>query len=73
VTVRADGCAARDRVLAGPNRVGRRFHSDWAVLVIVQSFLVIQYAPWFGFGMLLLAILVIYALSVTSDWRETPA
>jgi hypothetical protein len=42
-------------------------------LVIVQSFLVIQYAPWFGFGMLLLAILVIYALSVTSDWRETPA
>ena len=40
--------------------------------MIVQSFLIIEYAPWFGFGTLLLAILVIYALSASSDWRETP-
>ena len=59
--------------LLSGNTFGRVIGYAWAVVVIVQSFLVIQYAPWFGFGTLLLAILVIYALSVSSDWRETPA
>ena len=58
--------------LLSGNTFGRVIGYGWAVLVIVQSFLVIQYAPWFGSGMILLAILVIYALSVASDWRETP-
>ena len=58
--------------LLSGNTFGRVIGYAWAVLVIVQSFLVIQYAPWFGFGTLLIAILVIYALSVASDWRETP-
>jgi hypothetical protein len=58
--------------LLSGNTFGRVIGYVWAVVVIVQSFLVIQYAPWFGFGMLLIAILVIYALSVSSDWRETP-
>jgi len=57
--------------LLSGNTFGRVIGYGWAVVVIVQSFLIIQYAPWFGFGTLLLAILVIYALSVSSDWRET--
>ena len=63
--------AAGYSLLSG-NTFGRVIGYAWAVVVIVQSFLVIQYAPWFGFGTLLLAVLVIYALSVSSDWRETP-
>jgi hypothetical protein len=59
--------------LLSGNTFGRVIGYVWAVVVLVQSFLVIQYAPWFGSGMILLAILVIYALSVASDWRETPA
>jgi hypothetical protein len=64
--------AAGYSLLSG-NTFGRVIGYAWAMLVIVQSFLLIQYASWFGFGMLLIAILVIYALSVSSDWRETPA
>jgi hypothetical protein len=59
--------------LLSGNTFGRVIGYTWAVLVIVQSFLVIQYAPWFGFATILLAILVIYALSVASDWKEAPA
>jgi hypothetical protein len=58
--------------LLSGNTFGRVIGYAWAVLVIVQSFLIIENAPWFGFGTLLLATLVIYALSVSSDWRETP-
>ena len=42
----------------------------WGILVIVQSFVIISYPPWFGSAALLLAVLVIYALSATSEWRE---
>jgi magnesium-transporting ATPase (P-type) len=58
--------------LLSGNTFGRVVGYGWAMLVIIQSFLVIEYAPWFGFGALLLAILVIYALSASSDYRETP-
>ena len=51
---------------------GRVVGYIWAINVIIQSFLIIEYAPWFGFGALLLATLVIYALSSTSDYREAP-
>jgi hypothetical protein len=51
---------------------GRVVGYTWAIVVIVESFLLLEYAPWFGFGSLLLATLVIYALSTTSGWRETP-
>jgi hypothetical protein len=59
--------------LLSGNTFGRVIGYMWAIVVIVQSFLIIEYAPWFGFGTLLLAILVIYALSVSSDYRETSA
>lgn len=59
--------------LLSGNTFGRVIAYFWAILVIVQSFLILGYAPWFGFAALLVAVLVIYALSVSSDWRETPA
>jgi hypothetical protein len=49
---------------------GRVIGYVWAIMVLMQSFLVLRYAPWFGFAAILLAMLVIYALSSTSDWRE---
>ena len=52
---------------------GRVIGYTWAILVIVESFMLLGYAPWFGFGSLILATLVIYALSTTSEWRETRA
>jgi hypothetical protein len=56
-------------LLAG-NTFGRVIGYVWAIVVIVQSFLIIEQAPWFGFGAIILAVFVIYALSTTSDWRE---
>jgi hypothetical protein len=40
----------------------------WAGLVIIESFLTIGQAPWFSFASMLLAILVIYAISVSVDY-----
>lgn len=58
--------------LLSGNTFGRVIGYAWAVLVIVESFLLLAYAPWFGFATLILAVLVIYAISSTSGWRETP-
>jgi hypothetical protein len=57
--------------LLSGNTFGRIIGYAWGVVVIVQSFMIISYAPWFGFATLLLAMLVIFALSATSEWRET--
>jgi hypothetical protein len=59
--------------LLSGNTFGRVIGYTWAAVVIVQSFLILSYAPWYGFAAMLLAILVIFALSTTSDYRETPA
>jgi len=56
--------------LLGGNTFGRVVGYIWAILVIVQSFLILRFAPWFGFGSILLASLVVYALSSTSEWRS---
>lgn len=58
--------------LLSGNTFGRIIGYVWAISVIVESFLLLAYAPWFGFGTLILATLVIYALSST-DWREARA
>ena len=55
------------------NTFGRVIGYIWAIVVIVQSFLIIQYAPWYGAATLTLAVLVVYALSSTSAWRDTSA
>lgn len=52
------------------NMFGRVIGYIWAIVVIVQSFLILQYAPWYGAAALALAVLVIYALSSTSEWRD---
>ncbi|SRR6266487_568036 len=57
--------------LFGGNTFGRVIGYAWAVLVIVQSFLMFSSAPWFASAALLLAIFVLYALSTTSGWRES--
>jgi hypothetical protein len=56
-------------VLQG-NEFGRIIGYLWAILVIVESFLLISWSPWFGAASLVIAGLVIYGLAVTSDWRE---
>jgi hypothetical protein len=55
--------------LLSGNMFGRVIGYLWAGFVIIQSFMILGYSPWFGFGSLLLAILVIYALSASSEWR----
>jgi hypothetical protein len=59
--------------LLGGNTFGRVIGYAWGVLVIVQSFMILEYAPWFGFASLLVAMLVIFALSATSEWRQSPS
>jgi hypothetical protein len=59
--------------LLSGNTFGRVVGYVWAIVVIIQSFLILSYAPWYGFAAMLLAILVIYALSTTSDYREGAA
>jgi hypothetical protein len=39
----------------------------WAVLVIVNSFLIIGFAPWFAAGMIALAVLVVYGVAKATD------
>jgi hypothetical protein len=56
--------------LLSGNTFGRVVGYVWAILVIIQSFLILSYAPWYGFAGMLLAVLVICALSATSDYRE---
>jgi hypothetical protein len=56
--------------LLNGNTFGRVIGYLWAILVIIESFMMLNYAPWFGFAALILAVLVIYALSSTSGWRE---
>ena len=57
--------------LLSGNMFGRVVGYIWAIVVIVQSLLILSWSPWYGFAGLLLAILVIYALSTTSEWTES--
>jgi hypothetical protein len=50
------------------NTFGRVIAYLWAGLVIIEAFLTIGAAPWFSFAAMLLAVLVIYAVSVTVDY-----
>ncbi|HEX5584205.1 DUF7144 family membrane protein [Gaiella sp.] len=44
---------------------GRVIAYIWAILVIVNGFLTIGYAPWFSAAMITLAVLVVYGLAST--------
>jgi hypothetical protein len=54
--------------LLNGNMFGRIIAYFWAGLVLIQGFLILGSAPWYGFGAILLAILVIYAISVSADY-----
>jgi hypothetical protein len=56
--------------LLGGGEFGRVIAYLWAILVIVNSFLTIGIAPWFGAAMLTLAILVVYGLASTPLQRS---
>ena len=58
--------------LLGGNSFGRAIGYIWAGLVLIQSFLILAWAPWFGFLAMAIATLVMFALASTSEWRERP-
>lgn len=57
--------------LLGGGTFGKVVAYLWAVLVIVNSFLIMGTAPWFAFTMIALAVLVVYGLA--SSPKEAPA
>jgi hypothetical protein len=52
---------------------GRVVGYIWGVLVIVQGFLILEHAPWYGAAAITLAVLVVYGLASTSGWRTAEA
>jgi hypothetical protein len=56
--------------LLGGGGFGRDVGYLWGIVVFVQSFLVIEHAPWFAAATIALASLVVYGLAVTSDWPD---
>jgi len=56
--------------LLNGDTTGRVIGFIWAAVVMVQSFMLFTWAPWYAAAALALSLLVMYALSVTSDWRE---
>jgi hypothetical protein len=52
---------------------GRVIGYIWAGVVIVENFTSINFAPWSSSASLVIAVLVIYALSTTSGWRDPAA
>ena len=42
----------------------------FAIAAIVQGFLLLFYAPWYGAAAILIGILVIHGLSTSEGWRE---
>ena len=59
-------------LLAGGS-FGRVVSYIWAVLVIVNSFAVMGYAPWYAFTMLALAVFVIYGLASSPSGTTEPS
>jgi hypothetical protein len=51
--------------LLGGGTFGKVVAYLWAVLVIVNSFLIMGAAPWFAVSMIALAVLVVYGLAVS--------
>ena len=56
--------------LLGGYSYGRVIAYFWAGFAIVENLLILHQEPWSGFLAIALAVLVIYALTVTSDWTE---
>jgi hypothetical protein len=65
----AFGLGAAISLLSGGG-FGRLLGYIWAIWVIVQSFLLIRWAPGFALAMMGISSLVIYGLATTSGWRS---
>ena len=59
--------------LLGNGTYGKVVTYLWAVLVIVNSFLIIGYAPWFAAGMITLAAFVVYGVARAADEAASPS
>jgi hypothetical protein len=59
--------------LLGGGGFGRVVSYIWAVLVIVNSFLIMGIAPWFAFAMIALAVFVIYGLASSPGETTEPS
>jgi hypothetical protein len=57
--------------LLGGGSFGRVVSYIWAVLVIVNSFSIMRWDPWFAFTMLALAVFVIYGLASSPSETTT--
>ena len=49
---------------------GRLVGYIWAVVIMIESFLIIGVAPWYGAATIALTTLVIYAIATTADWSD---
>ena len=56
--------------LLGGYSYGRVIAYFWAGFAIVDNLLILQQDPWSGFLAIGLAVLVVYAVTVTADWTE---
>lgn len=56
--------------LLGGGGFGKVVAYIWAVVVIVQSFLIIGFAPWWSIAMIALASGVIYGLAKSSETED---
>ena len=59
--------------LLSGNTFGRVIGYIWGGVVLIQSFMILGYAPWFGIASLALSMLVMYGIAVTSDWHDASA
>jgi len=53
------------------NEYGRIIGYIFGIVAIVEGFMLLFYAPWYGAFAILLGILVVYALAVAAAWQET--
>jgi hypothetical protein len=54
--------------LLGGTAFGRFVTYVWAILVIFQSFLIINVTPWYAVAAITLAVLVIFGLAMGAGW-----
>lgn len=53
--------------LLNGGKFGRVGANIWAIVATVQSFLLVAFAPWYGFATMIFAGLVVFALAATDE------
>jgi hypothetical protein len=57
--------------LLSNHEYGRVIGYLFGIFVVVEGFMLLFYAPWYGAFAILIGILVMYALAVASEWVDT--